>query len=225
MRRRGGHRPPAFARQTIAPRAIRPGRLSVFASGKSHSSRMPGGQWPPLRRCGIVTAAARGVEDAAPYGWGGGVPGIVILSAAKNPFSRSVGCRNLPPANRIRAECRAANGRPYGGAASGRAGRRGRRPLRAVRRWDGGGQSLPMKGTGGRPTQTCSLFPVPCCLVPGVVHRGEQCSPLRAGLLPVPRSLFPVPCSLLPRPGRGASWRAMLAATGGPVACCPLPVA
>ena len=43
-----------------------PGRWTEFACGKSHSSRMPGGQWPPLRA--VRHRDARGVEDAAPYG-------------------------------------------------------------------------------------------------------------------------------------------------------------
>ena len=76
--------------------------------------------------------------------------------------------------------------------------------FRTVIRRRGSGTVDPSPTGGPVP---CSLLPVPRSL-PG----GEQCSPLRVGL-------FPVPCSPFP-----AAWRAMPAATGGSVPCSPFPV-
>ena len=149
---------------------------------------------------GCAASGRRGVEDAAPYGWYGVGPGFVILSAAKDPYptgrwtefasgkshsSRMPGGQ-WPPLRRYRVETRGASRTP---------------PPTAVRHRNGGGQSLPIKGTGGRPTQTCSLFPVPCSLFP------VPCS-----LFPVPCSLFPVPCSPFPVPS-------------SPIAYCLMPIA
>ena len=158
---------------------------------------------------GCAASGRRGVEDAAPYGWGGGVPGIVILSAAKDPYptgrwtefasGKSHSFRmpggQWPPLRGVRRRPRICHPERSEGSVSPRsvvgiclrqiafvpnAGRPMTAPTGVPRRDVRGVEDAAPYGRtaserrrpeSGRPTQTCSLFPVPSspiayCLLP-----------------------------------------------------------